>query len=149
MFIYIESIQRAATRYILNYPEIDYEQRCTIYMYFICIHYREIADLFYIFKCIKGYYDVPWYNIVETLPNSNLRSVNVGLVSHMQLVKTEGFKRIDLPRQLRDADSLYYFKHKLLWHYDNLVNAFDTDNVCTWSGTCRCHSCLCNCGAPR
>ena len=26
----IESIQRAATRYILNYPEIKYDQRCTM-----------------------------------------------------------------------------------------------------------------------
>ena len=26
----IESIQRAATRYILNYPEIKYDQRCNM-----------------------------------------------------------------------------------------------------------------------
>ena len=39
-----------------------------------------------------------------------------------------------LPRQIRDADSIYSFKRKLVMHYDNLLTDFDTDNVCTWSG---------------
>ena len=54
-----------------------------------------------------------------------------------------------LPRQLRDADSIYSFKRELVMHYDNLLTDFETDNVCTWSGACRCHSCVCNRGAPR
>ena len=54
-----------------------------------------------------------------------------------------------LQRQLRDADSHYCFKRKLVMHYDNLVTYFDIDNVSTWSGARRCHSCFCNCVAPR
>ena len=34
-----------------------------------------------------------------------------------------------LPRQLRDADSIYSFKRKLVMHYDNLLTDFETDNV--------------------
>ena len=67
----IESIQRAATRYILNYPEIKYDQRCTM------LYRREITDLLYVFKCIKGYYDVAWHNNIEVISNSSLRSGNV------------------------------------------------------------------------
>ena len=48
-----------------------------------------------------------------------------------------------------NADSIYCFKRKFVMHYDNLITDFDTDNVCTWSGACRCHSCVCNRGAPR
>ena len=44
---------------------------------------------------------------------------------------------------------LYCFKRKLVMHYDNLITYFDTDNVCTWSGICGCHSCVCNRGDSR
>ena len=50
----IESIQRAATRYILNYPEIKYDQRCTMHHLHPLSYRREITDLLYVFKCIKG-----------------------------------------------------------------------------------------------
>ena len=48
----IESIQRAATRYILNYLENDYEQRCTILHLHSLSYRRAISDLLYIFRCI-------------------------------------------------------------------------------------------------
>ena len=155
----IESIQRAATRYILNYPEIKYDQRC-IMLHLHPLSYRgEITDLLYVVKCIKGYYDVSWHNSIEVLSNSSLRSGNAGLVPRIKIVRTECFKisffnRIvplwnALPRQLRDADSIYSFKRKLVMHYDNLVTDFDTDNVRTWSGAYRCHSCVCNRGDLR
>ena len=34
-------------------------------------------------------------------------------------------------------------------YYNNLVNDFDTDNVCTWFGACTRCRCLCNQGAPH
>ena len=113
----------------------------------------------YVFKCIKGYYDVSWHNIIEVLSNSSLRSGNAGLVLRMKIVRTDCFKKSffnrigplwnALPRQLRDADTIFCFKRKLVMHYDNLVTYFDKDIICTWSGACRCHSCVCNRGAPR
>ena len=96
---------------------------------------------------------------MEVLSNSSLRSGNAGLVLRMKSVRTVCFKRSffnrivplwnALPRQLGEADSIHFCKRKLVMHYDNLVTDFDTDNVCTWSGACRCHSCVCNRGAPR
>ena len=155
----IESIQRAATRYFLNYPDIKYDQRCIMLHLHPLSYRREITDFLYVFKCIKGYYDVSWHNNIEVLSNSSLRSGNAGVVLHMKIVKTECFKRSffnrivplwnALPRQMRDADSIYYFKRKLVMHYDNLVTDFDTDIICTWSGACMCHSCVCNRGASR
>ena len=116
-------------------------------------------DLLYVFKCIKGYYDVAWHNNIEIISNSSLKSSNAGRVLRMNIVRTECFKISffnrnvpmwnALPRQLRDADSIYSFKRELVMHYDNLITYFDTDNVCTWSRACRCHSCECNRGAPR
>ena len=105
------------------------------------------------------YYDVFKHNNnIEVLSNSSLRSGNAGRVLRMKFFRTECFKRSlfnrivplwnALPRQLRDAASIYSFKRKLVMHYDNLVTDFDTDNVCTWSGACRRH-CVCNRGAPR
>ena len=140
--------------YILNYPEIKYDQRCTM-LYMQPLSYRrEITDLLYVFKYIKGY-----YVITKVISNSSLRSGNAGRVLRMKIVRTESFKirffnRIvpmwnALPQQIRGADSIYYFKRKLVMHYDNLLTDFDTDNICTWSGTCRCHSCVCNRGVPR
>ena len=86
-------------------------------------------------------------------------AINAGLVLRMKIVRTECFKRSffnriaplwnALPRQLRDADSIYSFKRKLVMHYDNLATDLNTDNVCTWSGACRYHSCVCNRGDPR
>ena len=156
----IESIQRAATRYIPNYPEIRYEQRCTMLHLHPLSFRREMTDLLNVFKCIKRYYDVSWHNTIEVLSNTSLRSGNAGLVLRMKIVKTECFKRSffnrigslwnAFPRKLRDADYIYCFKRKLVMHYDNLVTDLDTDNIlCTWSGAGRCHSCVCNRSAPR
>ena len=108
---------------------------------------------------LKGYYDVAWHNNIEVISNSSLRSGNAGRVLRIKIVRTQCFKRSffnkivpmwnALPRQLRDADSIYSCKRELVMHYDNLLTDFETDNVCTWSGACRCHSCVCNRGAPR
>ena len=85
----IESIQRAATRYILNYPEIKYQQRCTMLHLHPLSYRRENTDLIYVLKCIKRYYDVSWHNNIEVLSNSSLRSSNAGLVLRMNIVRTE------------------------------------------------------------
>ena len=61
----IKSIQRAATRYILNYPEIKYDQRCTMLHQHPLSYRREITGLLYVFKCIKGYYDVACNNCLK------------------------------------------------------------------------------------
>ena len=88
----IESIQRAATRCILNYPEIKCDQRCTM-LHLHPLTYRcEITYFLYVFKCIKGYHDVSWHNNIEVTSNSSLRSSNAGLVLRMKFVKTECFK---------------------------------------------------------
>ena len=58
--------QRTATRCILNYPGIKYEQQGTILHLHPLFYLRKKKDALYVFKCIKGYYDVSWYNIIET-----------------------------------------------------------------------------------
>ena len=81
----IESIQRAATRYILNYPEIKYDQRCTMLNLHPLSYRREITDLLYVFKCNKGYYDVAWHNNIVVISNSSLRSGNAGRVLRIKI----------------------------------------------------------------
>ena len=70
---YFESIQRAATRYILNYPEIEYEQRCTMPHLHPSSCKLQICFMF-LNKCMIGYHDVSLYNNIEVLSNSSLRS---------------------------------------------------------------------------
>ena len=85
---------------------------------FNCTHYLTDARLqifLYVFKCIKGYYDVAWHNNIEVISNSSLRSGDAGRVLRMKIVRTECFKRSyfnkivpmwnALPRQLREAIS--------------------------------------------
>ena len=57
---------------------------------------REITDLLYVFKCIKGYYDVAWHNDIEVTSNSSLRSGNAGRVLRIKIVRTECFKAVSL-----------------------------------------------------
>ena len=49
----IESIQKAATRYILNYPEIKYDQRCTMLNLQPLSYRREITDLLYVLNRLE------------------------------------------------------------------------------------------------
>ena len=99
-------------------------------------YHREIADLLHVLKYNKGCYDEYWYNYIEVLFNSSLRSGNVSLVLSMKVIKIECLKKSffnrvvplwnALPQQLSDADFLYCFKRKFVMHYDNYVTAFDT-----------------------
>ena len=71
-----------------------------------------------------------WHNNI-VFSNSSLRSSNAGLVLRIEIVRAECFKRSffnrivtlwnALPRQLRDADSLYCLKRKLVMHYETLL----------------------------
>ena len=50
----LESIQRAATRYILSYPDVKYSERCTTLNLLPLSFRRDCAHLIFYFKCLHG-----------------------------------------------------------------------------------------------
>ena len=54
----LEFIQRAATRYILQYPDVEYSERCTTLNLLPLSFRRDCADLIFFFKYSHGLYAV-------------------------------------------------------------------------------------------
>ena len=54
----LEFIQRAATRYILNHPDLKYNERCTKLTLLPLLFLRDCADLIFFYTCLHGFYEV-------------------------------------------------------------------------------------------
>ena len=151
----VERIQRSATRYITNYSSLSYQERCTsLNMLPLCFR-REISDLMFLFKCMRGIYNIPLHNYVSFVSSeSSLRSANRGCTLVIPRVRTETFmssyfNRIVhmwncLPIDSRKCTNVNSFKKSIVKHYTSKLGGFNVDVLCTWSSICRCNSCVCN-----
>ena len=151
----IESVQRAATQYILGYPDMNYTERCVKLDILPLSYRREILDLNMFHKSLIGLNQLGHDKYVTFVPEgTTLRSGNRGRLVKAQMVHSECFKqsyfnRIGrewnvLDRVLRDSVSHNVFKNGVKLSYRNKLNTFNTLSSCTWSSTCRCQPCLCN-----
>ena len=89
----LETIQRSATRYILNYPEMSYSERCVELQLLPLSFRREISDLMFLFKCLNNLVSVsldPYVSFVDS--NTNLRSAHQGPLLKCRRVRTATFK---------------------------------------------------------
>ena len=73
----MESIQRAATRSILNYGDLDYRHRCEKLNILPLSYRREIADLVLFYKFINVYKWFPKDNYVTFYDQSNRLRINI------------------------------------------------------------------------
>ena len=71
----IERVQRHATKYMLNYADMSYRDRCiTLHLLPLCYR-REILDLLFMFKCVKGILHIPFIELfTRARVNTKLRS---------------------------------------------------------------------------
>ena len=152
----LETIQRSASRYILHYPDNNYQQRCMELNLLPLSYRREINDILFLFKCMQGTYNVNIDTYIDSVPaNTGLRSSSRGILLRSRRTRTESFKHSffnrvvhiwnSLPENARNCTDLIVFKRMVLAFYRRkLETNYNIDNPCTWTSTCRCISCLCN-----
>ena len=152
----LESVQRNMTRFITRFDGSSYKERC-IHLNILPLCYRrEISDLVFFYKCIHSRINFNLDNLCQYYDQtSSRRSAKSGLLLKSLMTRTEVFKQSYfnrivsewnlLPLVIRDSSSLYSFKHQLSFHYANKLDViFNTDNICTWTSTCRCQKCVCD-----
>ena len=91
----LESIQRAATRYILHYPDVKCSERCTTLNLLPLSFRRDCADLIFFFKCVHGLYAVQLEDFLDTiLHDKYLRSTSANCIFLPRLSKNNAFQTI-------------------------------------------------------
>jgi hypothetical protein len=150
----IERIQRSATRYIMNYPNIDYGQRLQSLNILPLCYRREVLDATFFYKCVNDVYQLDINMFVNFSSNSDRSTRSSIDLLHLcnPISKTESgkklyFRRIvslwnSLPYCIRNANSVTSFKILINNHYRSLIYTdFIPDRVCTWSILCTCPIC--------
>ena len=151
----IEKVQRAATRYILDFPDLNYKERLCQLNLLPLSYRRELSDLNFFFKCINNIYDLPISDyvkftrdgIVNTRNNSDPVLLCTPKCRTVAFSKTY-FNRIvytwnSLPLHLRMASSPNIFKRGLYQYVFNImIEKFCPDNICTWTLKCTCPLCI-------
>ena len=158
--IYIEQIQRQATRCICNYIDITYSERLERCNLLPLCYVREIQDLLFFYNLINSRLNVRIENYF-TIDNSvrRGRSIHKNLfivhkryntekcysyytnrILKMWLSLPEIIQNINPPPRITSKPLL--FKKALTDYYKNkTVQIYDVKNTCTWITTCRCIQC--------
>ena len=113
---------------------------------------RDCADLIFFFKCLHGLYAVQLEDFLDTnLHDKSLRSTSANCIFRPRFSKTTSFRQSyfnrvvpQLCQNIRSSESLDVFKSRLHCYFNNLSCDFDVNNKCSWSGTCKCYTCMCN-----
>jgi hypothetical protein len=153
----IERLQRSATRYILQQPDLDYKDRLKELKLLPLTYRREYLDTCMFYKCMNGLQILNINDYVQ-FTNENAAFTRTRLdKSRLRVPKTNTvlyqrtyFNRIvhiwnTLPESIRSNNETNTFKKQAYDFYVNMLhNYFDCNNKCTWSVNCRCHRCLLN-----
>jgi hypothetical protein len=149
----LERVQRHATKFILNYPELDYTQRLETLSLLPLSYRREILDLLFLFHCIHKQYDFDLNKFVQfnTHGRYGTRSASDHLKLKVQHCFTEShkmsyFNRIvpiwnQLPSKVRQLEDLAQFRLELHKFYQGKLHSLDVSNVCTFISFCHCTTC--------
>ena len=151
----LESVQRRATRWILQTRDLAYKDRLQMLNLLPLTYDREMKDLIYFFKLLNGFYDLNISNFVSFVSHNRTRKCkNPSLILKVPSCKTSTFQssffnrivllwnyvcKIACPADLR---SLSMFKSFLSRTYVQLlVSSFNVDMPCTLSlyRSCSCH----------
>ncbi len=150
----IERVQRSATRYILGYPDYDYQERLLRTNMLPLSYRREQADLIYLFKCLNELNDVNIENFVEipshcerfTRQNSSHKHIKPPRV-RTERHRRSYFNRVvyswnALPEEGRSLTRPTQFRKYLNDYFTELLHGyFDVNNKCTWIHRCLCANC--------
>ena len=153
--VLIERVQRAATRFILHFPVLNYHERLMKLHILPLTLRRDYLDVCMFFKYSNNMvFNVSANKYVTFKKTSgiNTRSENNPMKLCIPLTKTityqkSFFNRIvfmwnAIPMEIRIIHDSKVFKQNLFnWFQYLLANNFNSDNVCTWQIVCRCTKC--------
>lgn len=146
----IESVQRRATRFILNCSfdvskRPNYKARLISLRLLPLSYWHEYRDLCFFYKCMNGYYNIN-INSYISLVSSRTRSASKNNLRPNQfrtsLFRDSFFNRIvtlwnALPVDIRTTQALSSFKNQLYkLYFDKLLCVFDTERIQTWKTVC-------------
>ena len=72
----IERVQRAATRYKLNYPDMCYKDRLRVLNLLPLSYRRDVADVPFMCRCINNMYNLNLTNFIKFTHNSTVMTRN-------------------------------------------------------------------------
>ena len=144
--IAIERVQRAATRYILGYPDKSYKDRLNLLKLLPLSYRRELFDVNFLFRCVNHLYDLDVSGYVNFTHNNIVNTRNTSDITMLCIptCKTSAFKKSyfnrivniwnTIPTSLRCVNDFIYFKRHLLYFYIQFYyKDYDPERSCTWS----------------
>lgn len=154
----LESVQRRATKFILNDYQNSYLQRLQSCRLLPFMYYKEIIDLCFLYKAIHHFHDFDVLKIVHFYDNnaSRTRQGTRHLLLARSEVRTEHAENFysnrivcswnNLPDSIRNTRSsnkhVIPFKNKLYQLFaDKTASHFNVDDICSWFTRCRCPRC--------
>ena len=148
----LESVQRRATRFILNcskdhHVRPNYKSRLTSLNLLPISYCLECRDLCIVYKYMSGSFNVQLEDYIQVSSGrtrSSTDSLNLYPVHRLRtsLFRDSFFNRVvklwnNLPLEIRKSSSISAFKSRLYKHYFlKLRNVFDTDRLSTWKTIC-------------
>lgn len=155
---HIESVQRRATKYILNDFTSPYSFRLQRLNLLPMSFHKEIIDLCFFYKCMYNMYNFniePFVTLYNTADSVTRRRQQGVLLQPRDFRTERGLcfysQRIarlwnSLPDSIRNTicTNTYIrpFRTKLYSEYANRTTLlFDINNTCTWVSQCRCSIC--------
>jgi hypothetical protein len=158
LIVNLESVQRRATKFILNDFSSPYFDRLNSLKLLPLALRREYLDLVYFFNCTHNLIDINMTILPTFIPTHRTRTGMDPLLLSNKLVKHTIYDKYyscrisklwnALPLYIRELETtpMGYntsFKRELKLHLFNIFNAqFDDSNVCTWSLKCQCFNCM-------
>ena len=152
----IESVQRRATKYVLQDYHSSYTDRLKLLNLLPISYWYEIKDIISFYKMKSGIYDLNPENYIDP-PSQHFTRFSSTNSFRLNLCRTTSFRssffnRIvplwnSLPEELKLSNSTVILKTKLKNHYqEKLKTVFDVDRPRTWKTICsKCRSCVVNC----
>ena len=152
----LESIQRRATKFILQDHDSSYSDRLMKLNLIPLSYWLELKDIVFFFKCKVGVYELDIQQFIEQPPHQSTRSSSGDFLCpnlcRTSLFRNSYFNRIvniwnNLPNNIKSSSSLSILKANLYKYYINKLNTvFDTDRPRTWKTLCsKCRSLQTNC----
>lgn len=153
----IESIQRRATKYILNNSYSEYKSRLRLLNMLPLCYCKEVADICFLYKCLNNFYEFDINNFLtfhtssRTTRSSYRYQLLIPAAMHTEKFAKFYTNRIvltwnSLPDAIKCTPStnkfIRPFKRVLHAYYTSMLETrFDVDVACTWSACCRCARC--------
>ena len=150
----IERVQRAATRYILDFPNKNYKERLAELTLMPLSYRRELFDVNFMFKCINNEYNVILSNYVSFTRDNTVNTRNTSDPTMLCIPKCNTttfmksyFNRMahtwnSVPPHLRNCSDYSVFKPRMYRYCKQISDSlYNPDCSCTWFLHCDCGFC--------